>query len=74
MSYATEGHLNKALQELPYVISLDHPWNIQFSEVETEQGIKLIETPEQPVRKLALILEAMSKGVWFTTVQDIRIR
>jgi peptidoglycan/xylan/chitin deacetylase (PgdA/CDA1 family) len=74
MSYAEQGHVNKALRELKYVISLDHPWNIQFKEIETEKGTLLEEAPEQPVQKLALVLDAMSKGAWFTTVDRIKIK
>jgi len=33
----------------------------------------LKEAPQQPLMKKALILSAMSQGVWFTTVDDIKI-
>ena len=73
LGYAGPGHLDAAAG-LPYVISLDHPWNIMFHEKETPQGIILEEAPEQPVQNLALILEAMSRGYWFTTVEEIELQ
>lgn len=72
LGYATPNLLDAAL-ELPYIISLDHPWNIQFHEEETPEGIILREEPRQPLQKRAIILDAMSHGVQFTTVYDITI-
>lgn len=72
LGYAKPELLDAALH-LPYVISLDHPWNIQFHEEETTDGIVLREEPKQPVQKKAIILEAMSNGVHFTSIKDITI-
>lgn len=74
LGYAEPDYLDAAIRELPYVISLDHPWNIIFHEELTEQGTILKEAPEQPIQNLAIILEAMSKGVWFTTVEEIEVK
>jgi len=71
VAYATPGHLDAALQQLDYVVSLDHPWNIQFHE--TDPPIRLEEAPKQPVQKRALILEAMSRGAHFTTVEEVEV-
>ncbi len=73
MGYASPEHLNAAISQRRYIISLDHPWNIYFTELETDRGILLEEQPKQPVQMKALILEALSKGVHFTTVEEITV-
>lgn len=71
--YANQETLNAALANLPYIISLDHPWNILYKEV-GDKIIQLEENPKQPVLNKALILEALSRGVHFTTVRGIEIK
>jgi peptidoglycan/xylan/chitin deacetylase (PgdA/CDA1 family) len=72
LAYAPPELLDVALRELPYVVSLDHPWNMLFRE--TGSPIVLEEAPRQPVQMKAIILTAMSRGVHFTTVEKIAIR
>lgn len=71
LGYATFGHLENALLNLNNIISLDHPWNIQFKETEKEGGIILREAPQQQLLKKAIILAAMSQGTWFKTVDSL---
>jgi len=70
LGYANQETLNAALQNLPYIISLDHPWNIMFKETKEQ----LEENPKQPIQTKALILTAISRGVYFTTVEEIEVK
>lgn len=72
LGYAEKNLLERGLN-LPYVISLDHPWNILFHEKTTPQGIMLDEAPQQPIQTKAFIFEAMSEGAWFTTVAEVKV-
>jgi len=71
LGYVDPKLLNDALG-FQYIISLDHPWNIQFHEKETPKGIVLEEAPRQPLQSKAFILEAMSRGAEFTTMEKIK--
>ena len=73
LAYSTPEELKAVIEEQPYLITLDHPWNIVYNETIIDGEYYLFENSSIADNEKAMIFTAMNSGLIPTLAKDIAV-